>query len=462
MVAPRYATPADPDRPSYAAGTGVLGARLGWPAMQWQATASQLVGEYDPATGLRVHPFVVVTVPRQAGKTSWALTECARRCLTPSARPARVWYTAQTGQAAREKWDVLAGALPARWSRRTNGSERTRFPDGSQFRPFPPTRDALHGEQSDLVIVDEAWTLDRWHGEQLMQAIGPTQATRPGAQVIVVSTAGTDASTWLRSLIDRGRAGDPSVCYLEYSIPDDVDPLDVPELARWHPAVGDTIGVDFLQTQAAIMADAPGEYARAYGNRWTATAERVIAPAVWARAIATRPMPDGRPVFAADVAADRTRAAIVACNDGVLELVRSAPGVEWIVGELLALVDKHRPAAVVVDRYGPSAALADQLEHAGVTLFPTSGQTYAAACQSFLDRIGAGTPTLTYRMAPELDAAVDAAATRAASDGAWVWSRRLATAPICELVAATWAAWADQHRPPTPPRPAVLSLSGRR
>jgi hypothetical protein len=433
--------------------------------MDWQRRASDVIGEHDPATALRVHPFVVVTVPRQAGKTTFALTEAALRCVLPARRPARVWYTAQTGQAAREKWDELVRAVPASWAvkiTRTNGAERIRFPSGAQLRPFPPTRDALHGEQSDLVIVDEAWTLDTDRGEALMQAIGPTQATRPGAQVLIVSTAGTDSSTFLRGLVDRGRAGDPSVTYLEYSIPDDVDPLDVDELAGWHPAVGETIDRAFLDVQAGILADLPGEYARAYGNRWTATAERVIAPALWARAIAVRPLPPGPPVFAADVAADRSRTAIIACNDGVLEVVRSDPGVDWAVPAILELRRKHRPAAVVVDRYGPSAALADQLEGAGVDLFPTSAQTYAAACQSFLDGIGAAPPRITYRMAPELDAAVDAAATRPAADGAWVWSRRLATAPICELVAATWAAWADLHRPPAPVRPAVLAVSGRR
>src|SRR4029077_5033192 len=131
----------------------------------------------------------------------------------------------------------------------TNGTERLIFPHGSTLRPFPPTKDALHSMQSDLVIVDEAWKFDDVRGAELMQAIGPTQATRPGAQVVIVSTAGTADSTWLRTFVDRGRAGDPALTYLEWSIGDDVDPMDLDAVAAAHPAIGRTIDKSFLQRE---------------------------------------------------------------------------------------------------------------------------------------------------------------------------------------------------------------------
>jgi hypothetical protein len=409
--------------------------------------------------GVRANRFVVVTIQRQAGKTAWLLAEAVDRCLFGAPRR-QVWYTAQTGQYARDKWAELVAELRASplaaqvRVKQTNGSERIIFPNGSTLRPFPPTRDALHSMQSDLVILDESWRHSAERGAELMQAIGPTQATRPGAQVVVVSTAGAVGdSGFLWPLVQRGRAGDPAISYLEWAISDDVDPLDVGAVAAAHPAVGHTIGRDFLEAEAAVLAGSPGEYARAYGNRWTQTLERVIPPAVWVRAATDRVL-SGPLVLGADIAQDRTRAAIVAAAGGVLEVVDSRPGTEWIAGRMLELIGRHAPAAVTVDRLGPSVTLADDLTRAGVTLAPLTGPQYAAACERFVDDLTNG--AIGYRPHPALDAAVDAAAQRPLGDG-WAWTRRRATAPICELVAATLASWADQHRAPEPVRPAVYA-----
>jgi hypothetical protein len=436
-----------------------LSAVLGRPFMPWQRTASALLNEHD-GTGRRTRRFVVVTIQRQAGKTSWLLAEAVERCLYGLPRR-RVWYTAQSGQYARDKWaelveDLLASPLAARVVvKQTNGSERVIFPNGSSLRPFPPTRDALHSMQSDLVILDEAWRHSAERGAELMQAIGPTQATRPGAQVVVVSTAGSLAdSTFLHPLVIRGRAGDPAVGYLEWSIPDHVDPMDVDEVAAWHPAVGHTIDRGFLAGEAGVLADMPGEYARAYGNRWTQTLERIIDPTVWSSAATDRPIGAGSVVLAGDIAQDRSRGAIVAAAGGILEVVDSRPGTDWIGARLVELAARHNPAAVLVDRIGPATTLADDLTRAGVDLFPLTGAIYAAACERFVDDLTNG--RVRYRPHPALDAAVDAAAQRPLGDG-WAWGRRRAAAPICELVAATLASWGDQHRPAVPLRPRVYA-----
>ena len=449
---PRYATPRS--LPTLAGRVIALSTVLGRPLMPWQRTASGLLNEHR--NGRRVNRFVVVTIQRQAGKTTWLLAEAVERCLFTPGR--RVWYTAQSGQYARDKWAELVDELkgsplgPRLTIKLTNGSERIVFPNGSTLRPFPPTRDALHSMQSDLVILDEAWRHSAERGAELMQAIGPTQATRPGAQVVIVSTAGSLAdSTFLYPLVQRGRAGDRSVAYLEWSIDDDVDPMDVDRVAAAHPAVGHTIGRDFLATEAGVLADKPGEYARAYGNRWTLTLERVIDPSTWVRAATDRDLV-GPVVFAADIAQDRSRAAIVAAAGGVLEVIESRPGTEWIAARMIELVARHRPAAVYVDRQGPSATLVDDLERAKVEVAPLAVSTYAAACVRFLDDLENG--LVSYRPHPALDAAVDAAAQRPLGDG-WAWTRRKAAAPICELVAATLASWGDQHRTPVPLRPAV-------
>ena len=456
--APRWATPRNSDLPSFGPRVARLTAALGRPFMPWQQVAAGLIGEHD--RGRRVHPLTVITIQRQAGKTTLLLAVAVDRCLFQPG--ARVWYTAQNGMYAREKWGELvteltgpgspfAGLLTVKLSA---GSEKLIFPNGSQLRPFPPTKDALHSMQSDLVIVDEAWKFDELRGAELMQAIGPTQATRPGAQVVIVSTAGTMESTWLRAFVDRGRAADPAVSYLEWSITEDTDPLDLPAVAAAHPAVGHTIDVSFLEREAGILADLPAEFARAYGNAWTAATERVIPAGVWAAAATTAEPGPARVVIAADIAQDRTRSAIVVCANGVLEVVESQDGVDWVAPRILDLADRWKAAAVAVDDHGPSVTLHDDLVLAGLELEEIPPTAYLTACTAFVDRITDG--TLTYRPHPNLDSACAAAVRRPVGDG-WVWGRRRAAGPIPELVAATLAAYVDAHRPPPRRRPVARS-----
>jgi hypothetical protein len=426
--------------------------------MPWQRQVSDLVNEVDPATGLRVHPFVVVTVQRQAGKTTWLMAEAVERCLFGAAR--RVWYTAQSGLYAREKWaetahqllapgSPLVGRVGARWSA---GSECLTFPSGSTFRPFPPTRDALHGHQSHLVIVDEGWRHSVERGQELLQAIGPTQATVPGAQVLVVSTQGTAASAWFHELVDRGRAGDPAIALADWGIADTDDPMDLQAVAAAHPAIGHTIDRSFLEREAGLLSR--NEFARAYGNIRTQAEQRYIPEPVWkAAADPAAPVPDPV-VLAAEVAQDRTRTAIVAVSAGSAEVVESRAGLDWAAPRLAELVAAHRPAALVVDPRGPSAALHDQLARAGVTLYPWKATDGPAACLHLMDALTAG--RVRIRPHPNLDEAADAAVPRISGDG-WVWGRRLSGGPIAELVALSWGLWVDLHRPAAPVMPRLIT-----
>jgi len=468
--APRYATPPVPGRPSHAHRVAALSAKvLGRELMPWQRQASQLLNEHN--TGVRTRPFTVVTIQRQAGKTTWLLAEALERCLFGGPFR-RVWYTAQNGQYAREKWGELVAELtgpgaPLRRqieSKFTNGTERLIFPNGSTLRPFPPTKDALHSMQSDLVILDEAWKHDAVRGAELMQAIGPTQATRPGAQVVVVSTAGTADSTWLRPLVDRGRGGDPAVTYLEWGIADDVDPMDLDAVAAAHPAIGRTIDRSFLVDQAGIMAATPGEFARAYGNRWTTTLEQLIPAVSWA-AIRHRdgtPAAGVAPVLGADVAVDRSAAAVVACwpdTEGVptLEVVTYGPGTDWVAPRLLALHTAHGSPVVLDGGTGPASTVVDQLRHREQLpdwVRAVTPREYTTACAQLLD--GITDRTIRHRGDPALDAAVQAAARRTVGEG-WAWSRRLPTVDVSPLVAASLALFGDRHRPPNPGRPAVYN-----
>ena len=188
---------------------------------------------------------MVVLVPRQAGKTLLVSVVAEHRCLT---RPgARCWYTNQTGAAAgawmRDEHVPLLRAVPALaggvpHAHEPPGPSRCAGPaSGSSFTVHAPTRDAMHGKQSDLSVVDEAWAFDALRGDELLQGIGPTQATRRGAQLWIVSAAGDAASAFLADQVTAARAAGPSerVCLIEYGVPDDLDATDPDVVAGYHP-----------------------------------------------------------------------------------------------------------------------------------------------------------------------------------------------------------------------------------
>src|SRR5262249_28238342 len=73
------------------------------PPFPWQQGTLDVALEIDPVTGLLVYRVVIITVPRQSGKTKLELGVAAHRCVTWAGQV--VTYTAQTRLKAREKWE---------------------------------------------------------------------------------------------------------------------------------------------------------------------------------------------------------------------------------------------------------------------------------------------------------------------------------------------------------------------
>ncbi|HSS11153.1 MAG TPA: hypothetical protein VLL25_14800 [Acidimicrobiales bacterium] len=430
---------------------------MGRPLMPWQRQVNNVALEVDD-DGRYVYPLVIVTVPRQAGKTVDYSAVGQHRAFV--LRRGRVWFTMQTGQDARdwfleEHLPLLAPFDGRLTVRRTNGGELTRWHhSGGTFRPFSPSADALHSKVTDLVIVDEAWAFDPVRGRELDQAIVPTQATRPGAQVWKFSTAGTDASTWLLAAIEAGRAAvragrNTGVAYFEWSCPDDLDPCDETSWPQYHPAYGRTI--DRHAMLAALELLGPEEFARAYGNRWVHTVARLIAADVWLEAAdVDQALPEAGAVgLGFDVALDRTDACVVAAwrdeaGHARWEVADLKPAAGWLAPRLVELVASWRPCAIGYDAAGPALDVADGASRLGLDLLPLKAREYAAACAQVLQELT--DRRLHYRPHPGLDDAAAAAGRRALGD-AWAWGRRQTSASLAPLTAATAALWAYDHAP---------------
>jgi hypothetical protein len=453
-VLPRAATPRDPARPNTAAAGAFVAVAHSREWLPWQYETARLIGETLP-NGRMAYPIVVILVPRQCGKTTFLFDAIMGRCLALA--DYRCAYTAQTGHVTSERFAERMTELPSTplarrvSTRRSQGTERFTFRQGSFLKAFPPKDGALRGSALDLVAIDEAQEVPELLGIALDQTILPTFTTRPRRQYVLIGTAGTDESKYLARYLALARGGAAGVGLVEYGATVDDDPADPAVWHRVHPGLASGLtDDDALASALAVMG--PESFAREYLCVWQDSGVRVIPSRAWqqCRRIRSRPIESVAPVLAVDVAPDRSATAIVACwpdqLDGapVLEVVEYAPGTEWAARRLAALYRKHR-ARIAADNQGPVLTVVDEARRLKVPIVQPSVPEYAAACQTILDKIER--TELAHRGGKALDAAIAGAVKRPIGDGGWGWARRSATVDVCPFIAGTLALWAHEHRP---------------
>jgi hypothetical protein len=131
-------------------------------------------------------------------------------------------------------------------------------------------------------------------------------------------------------------------------------------------------------------------------------------------------------------------------------------GTGWVLERLQALVEKWSPVAVVVDKGSPAAAVATELEEAGIELQGINAREVAAAAMAFYDGIsgvrskdpetgveGPDPRVIRHGNQPALNDAVAAAQKRLMSHGStWTWDD-----PGSPLAAVSNALWGYRTRP---------------
>jgi len=418
--------------------------QLGQPLMPWQRMVADVASEIDDDTGLPAFREVVVTVPRQSGKTTLVLAWELHRCLMWG-RPQRVAYTAQTGSDARRKLIddqaplLLDSAFKAAVLKvhKAQGNEAIVFRNGSRIDVLATTDSAGHGRTLDLPILDEVFA-DA--DDRREQALLPAMATRRDAQLFVVSTMGTEASSYLNRKVETGRAAvvegaNTGVAYFEWSADINVD-IDDPRV--WYscmPALGHTISVETVRHARRTMSE--GDFRRSMLNQKTVSDERVIPVSVWEQACSGSVVVEGKLRFGFDVNSERSAAAVVVADDqGRCELIEFREGLGWCVDRLVELWRKWE-SPVVLDAFGPAGSFADELVARGVNVVRYSTREMAYACGSLFDRLADG--RVRVRSSDVLDGAVAGARRRATGD-AWVWARKDGDSDVCPLVALTLAA----------------------
>ena len=475
---PRHHTPRS-DLPTRGGQVAAIAAAKGKPLLPWQRDFVDVALEYDPDTGLYRYGIIVLTVPRQSGKTTVVGSMADHRCIS---RPgARVWLTMQSGKMA-DSWmrnEHLPSLLPLGDPERKGAAYKPSLRAGevgviwrglnSTFFTFPPKRDALHSKQSDFTVISEAWALSLEQGTDVRQAVRPTMATRRGAQLLVESTLGDDSSVFLDDYVQMGieslTLDGTRVCIADYGIADDDDPEDLELLASKHP--GYTGGLVPLQS----LVDAREEFgtdvagwARAYGNRATRTRETAIPAVVWAAAARPRPDVPARAGIGVDATPSGSHVAISAAwrddqGEAFVEVIHAGP-TDRDTPALLAKIAKANGGTLTVDRAALGALeLLDAVarRHPSIEVrYLTMGE-YASACGTFLR--GVYDEQLHHFHQPELTAAVEVAAKRDLGDGGFGWRRRDSAGRIEALVSATVALKAFDTLPKAGPRPRLVIAS---
>lgn len=423
------------------------------PPLPWQSHVNAVAGEVRQ-DGTWRYPTVILTVPRQAGKTALLGGQLIHRMMAFD--DMRGWYTAQTGIAAVDAFNEWVGTInscmPDKFTfKQSQGSQRVLLQQrNSMVRIFPPTPDSLHGRQADMLVLDECWAHDEDKGAALMQAIIPTQATRKMRQTWLVSTAGDETSDWWRSWIEKGRASledpDTNIAYFEWAAPEETDPTDQAAWPTFHPAYGLTQSPESFEI--ALEQLGPTQFRRAYLNLWPPASESWRQE--WEFCYDDRRIPEeNEVVFGVDSDPRHQKAAIVACSDmdgdAAVEVVDYREGVEWVPQRLFELGSRHA-APIAITRSGPMGYLIPDLEQYGLRILPMTTGQYQDAVSRFQTAVVAH--HVIHSSDPRLDTSVanvkDATAERP------TWRRRDHRIDISPVVAAALAVYALEAGPPLP------------
>ncbi|PLS24347.1 hypothetical protein BLI708_06645 [Bifidobacterium imperatoris] len=466
---PRHATPRNPDRETDGALVARFSTLLGKPLIPWQRQVIDVISEIDPATGTYWYDELVLTVQRQAGKTTITKSYDVRNALWGPDR--KTWYLAQTGKDANDQfrdfvksWRKSRLRRLSKEPRMSNGSMSLEFRNGSELRPGGATEAAGHGVQGDLINVDEVWSLSKQQAKNLKDGFIPTTTTRlkltgVRPQIWWTSTEGNGNSEYFNDRLDRLRAGDipKRTAFFDFGIPFDADPEDLETIWAYHPGAGHLFDFNQLAEFRQQFDDDAEGWARAFGNiRDDGVTERAIDSILWADTTGqpVKPSRGLKLCFGVGVTMGAGKTIVAACiargdRPPIVQIVKELDGTGQAPQFLRELQAVYR-APICIDRRGPSAALADVLAS---TIDPATYEpAYRLTDLRAADAITAPQSLVSaleqhaVEHAPDrlLDEQVCTAAKRKSGD-AWLWNRN--AGDVHAMEAMTMAYWGYMHLP---------------
>jgi len=434
----------------------------GWPAVR--DTCGNLGVRFDPwqdgagrailgkgADGLYAADAVVLSIPRQVGKTYLIGWLCFALCLIfPNLT---VLWTAHRYKTATETFTSMKGMsrrprVRAHVVKVTQGAgdQVIYFRNGSRILFGARERGFGRGfADVDVEVFDEAQILT----EAAIDDMIPATNVAANPLILYIGTPPKpndpgDVFTRHRAEALSGESTDE--LYIELSADADADAMDREQWAKANPSYPHrTTDRAMLRMLKNLT---PEAFLREGLGIWDESdpVAHAIDPAAWEACRDPESRRAGDAVLALDVSPDRAFAAVsmAALNtDGVPmgQVVRHGPGATWAVPEIGSLVRAKGVRLVVVDSVGPAKNLLPDLQDEvgdGVEILVMKSGDVTDAFADLYD----GITTKKYRHIgqPELDAALEAATTRLI-DSRKAWDRRNEGDDITCLVSYGHALW---------------------
>ncbi len=277
-----------------------------------------------------------------------------------------------------------------------------RTPDGGHLRVLASDAPKLHGLSPTLACVDE---LHAFSDDAVYLALRTAMAKRPGAKMIVISTAGVGADSPLGKLRARALASPTvrrrgalteatggSISMLEWSAPDDAQIASDRVAKSANPA--SWLTAQALRSQRAALPEAA--YRRYHLGQWVQTEAALFAAgACQACAGETDFEPGEQIVVAVDASKGASDAAVVWMNDRhhvgveIIEGTGSAQAIDDIVGEL---AQTYTIREVTADPWHVVGLLSERWEQRGLTVseWPQFDSRVCPATERLIRVVNAG------------------------------------------------------------------------
>jgi len=439
-----------------------------YPEQQLLLDATFALDPHDPDRPAAFSAAAIVA--RQQLKTGW-LKQLALGWLFVMPQPLVVWSAHEYSTTQESFGDLIAAIascpdLDRRVQRIRTGSGsqaieiKPRF-GGARIRFKARTSAGGRGLTAAKVILDEGFALEA----PMMGALLPTMISQPAGQVVYASSAGMAKSRVLRGVRDRGRAGAPRSVYAEWLAPRrecerrDCDHMvgtpgcALDDMDLWRKACIVTARKD--PEHMAAIADLrreldPDEFMRECLGWWDEPlGDAAIPEAVWRTMLDPRSSTSD-PVFALDVAPDRTWAAVVVAgprDDGRVHVEITSnerefdyrPGTTWVRFRLREMLRKRGRLTIHIAQGSAAESLVPDLEEDGITVERVPNSEVIAACGRFYDLAHDG--RLRHLGQDELTTAVTSARKKDLGERAFTWIRAGSMGDISPMYAATLAVW---------------------
>ena len=429
----------------------------GEPLLPWQRFAAIHALETMPDGSFRFR-VILILVARQNGKSHLKRTISLWRLYIDGAK--LVLGVAQDVSLAREQWQMAletihgSADLSAELEqvRRVNGDEWWKLASGGRYKIGAANRRAGRGLSIDELNIDELREQRSWDA---WAALSKTTMARPDSQIWAMSNAGDDESVVLNQLRDAALSGrDQSIGIFEWSAEDGCELDDAAAWKQANPALGITVSEAAIRT--AMSTDPPAVFRTEVLCQRVEQLDGAIDLAAWrscADAGGTMNALRNRLAACFDVAPDGQHATLAVAGrleDGRVrvEIVAAWPSTDAARGELSAILDRVKPAAIAWYPAGPAAALAPLLRGRKGSLELTGGKV-GEACQGLADL--AVSRQLVQPGDPLLDAHVSGAQKLHSGDG-WRFTR---SGGHCD---AAYAAAGAVHTALTMPVPKIARI----